>query len=204
MERTLNPPPIRPAEDLALVARARTGDRVAQAKLYGDTWRDACLAFAAAWRLRADDHDVRAAADDVFADLCEADDDGRTGFDRYEPPPHGIGFRAFVRMIATRKALNAIRDRRARARKHAALDPALGARTAPSPEAAVAARDEVRAVLSRMDPAHVRALRLVDVDGVRIAEARALLGMRSYSAVNSLLGRARARARALRAALSAP
>lgn len=203
MDPTSEPSPLRPAEDLALVERARAGDRVAQARLYGDTWRDACRAFALAWRLPLEHHDVRAAADDVFADLCDVDADGRTGFARYEPPPRGIGFRAFVRMIATRKALNAVRDRRVRARKHAALDPALSARTAPSPAVAVEAADEIQAVLSRMEPAHVRALRLVDVDGVRIADARAVLGMTSYSAVNSLLGRARAKARALRAALSA-
>ncbi len=202
MDRIPHTPLLRPADDESLVARARAGDRVAQAKLFGDTWRDACLAFAAAWRLPADHHDVRAAAGDVFADLCEVDADGRTGFARHEPPPRGLPFRAFVRMIASRKALNALRDRRTRARKHAALDPLLGARAVPSPAAAIEAADEVRAVLSRMEPAYVRALRLVDVDGVRIADARAVLGMRSYSAVNSLLGRARARARALRASLS--
>jgi len=193
--------PCRPAEDLALLERARGGDRVAQAKLYADAWPDACRTFARVWRLAVEHHDVRAAADDVFVDLCDRDAAGRTGWQRYQPPPHGLPFRGFVRMVATRKALNAIRDRRARAEKRSAREPIAGW-TGGGIAERVEAREEVRLVLARLEPAYARALRLVDVDGVRIADAARLLGLGSYSAANSLLGRARARARALRAALA--
>jgi len=199
MPREAPTAPPRPAEDLALLERARGGDRVAQAKLYADAWPDACRTFARVWRLPVDHHDVRAAADDVFVDLCDIDPAGRTGWERYQPPPGGLPFRGFVRMVATRKALNAVRDRRARAEKRAGRMPL--ARATGLAER-LEAREEVRLVMARLEPAQARALRLVDVDGVRIAEAARALGLRSYSAANSLLGRARARARALRAALA--
>ncbi len=199
---TANPSsPVRPAEDLALVARARRGDRAAQAKLYADTWMGACRAAAAIWRLPANHHDVRAAADDVFVDLCDRDQAGRAGWDRYQAPPLGLPFRAFVRMVATRKALNAARDRRARAEKQAAQAPPIQEPVAI--DARLEAAEEVRLVFARLEPLHARALRLVYVEGVRLADAARALGLPSYSAANSLLGRARARARALREVIAA-
>jgi len=192
---------LRPSEDLSVIERARRGDRAAQAKLYSDTLGDVCRVFAAALRLPEGHLDVRGAAADVFADLCERDGDkGRTGWERYEPPPEGLPFRAFVKMIAHRKVARFLRDRSTRREKHAALDPLLRERGVVHAERRLEAAAEVRAVLARLAPAHARALALVDVGGVRIADAVSLLGLGSYGAVNSLLGRARAEARRLREA----
>lgn len=192
---------LRPAEDPAVIERARKGDQVAQAKLYSDTLGDVCRVFAAALRLPDGHLDVRGAAADVFADLCEQDEaTRRTGWERYEPPPDGLPFRGFVRMIAHRRVARLLRDRGCRRLKHAALDPLLRERAVVQPERRLEAAAEVRAVLARLTPAHARALALVDVGGVRIADAVSLLGLGSYGAVNSLLGRARAEARRLREA----
>src|SRR5574341_742304 len=192
---------VRPAEDLAVIERARRGDRAAQAKLYSDTLSDVCSIFSAALRLPEGHLDVRAAAADVFADLCERDEaTNRTGWERYEPPPDGLPFRPFVRMVAHRRVARLLRDRSTRRRKHDAYDPLLRERAVVHAERRFEAAAEVRAVMARLAPAHARAISLVDVDGVRIADAVALLGLRSYSAVNSLLGRARAEARRLREA----
>lgn len=193
--------PLRPADDLALIARARKGDRAAQAKLYSDTFGDVCRVFAAAMRLPERHLDVRGAAADVFADLCERDEaTDRTGWERYEPPPEGLPFRGFVRMLAHRRVARMLRDRATRRQKHEAFDPLLRERAVVHAERSFEAAAEVRAVMARLQPAYARAIELVDVDGVRIADAVALLGLRSYSAVNSLLGRARAEARRLREA----
>jgi len=193
--------PLRPAEDPALIARARRGDRAAQARLFSDTLGDVARVFAAALRLPESHLDVRGAAADVFADLCERDEaTGRTGWERYEPPPEGLPFRAFVRMIAHRRVARLLRDRSTRRRKHAVLDPFLRERSVIRSEPGLEAAAEVRAVLARLSPLHARALALVDVGGVRIADAVGLLGLGSYGAVNSLLGRARAEARRLREA----
>ena len=193
--------PVRPAEDPAVIARARRGDRAAQAKLYSDTLGDVCRVFAAALRLPESHLDVRSAAADVFADLCERDAaTHRTGWERYEPPPDGLPFRAFVKMVAHRRVARLLRDRTTRREKHAAVDPLLRERGVFHAERRLEAAAEVRAVMARLAPAHARALALVDVGGVRIADAVALLGLGSYGAVNSLLGRARAEARRLREA----
>jgi DNA-directed RNA polymerase specialized sigma24 family protein len=192
---------LRPAEDPAVIERARRGDRAAQAKLFSDTLGDVGRVFAAALRLPEGHLDVRGAAADVFADLCEKDEaTGRTGWERFEPPPEGLPFRAFVRMIAHRRVARLLRDRSTRRGKHAELDPLLRERGIVRPERRLEAAAEVRAVLARLAPAHARALVMVDVAGVRIADAVALLGLGSYGAVNSLLGRARAEARRLREA----
>ncbi|HSN16080.1 MAG TPA: hypothetical protein VLT61_15715 [Anaeromyxobacteraceae bacterium] len=194
--------PVRPAEDLAVIARARDGDRAAQAKLYSDTLGDVCRVFAAALRLPEAHLDVRSAAADVFADLCERDAaTRRTGWERYEPPPEGLPFRAFVRMVAHRRVARFLRDRGTRRLKHAELDPLLRERGVVHAERRLEAAAEVRAVLARLQPAYARALALVDVGGVKIADAVAILGLGSYGAVNSLLGRARAEARRLREAV---
>jgi DNA-directed RNA polymerase specialized sigma24 family protein len=194
--------PLRPAEDPALIARARRGDRAAQAKLFADTLGDACRIFARALRLPDSHLDVRGAAADVFADLCERDEaTGRTGWERYEPPPIGLPFRTFVRMVAHRRVARLLRDRATRRRKHAVLDPLLRERGVVHAERRLEAAAEVRAVVARLAPAHARVLALIDVGGVRIADAVAVLGLGSYGAVNSLLGRARAEARRLREAV---
>jgi DNA-directed RNA polymerase specialized sigma24 family protein len=195
------PTALRPAEDLAIIARAREGDRAAQARLFSDTLPDACRVLAGALRLPADHLDVRGAAADLFADLCERDEaSGRTGWERYAPPPEGIPFRAFVRMIAHRRVARLLRDRAGRRRKHALLDPLLRERAVVHAERRLEAAAEVRAVFARLAPLHARVLALVDVGGVRIADAVPILGLGSYGAVNSLLGRARAEARRLREA----
>jgi DNA-directed RNA polymerase specialized sigma24 family protein len=192
---------LRPAEDPALIARARKGDRVAQARLYSDTLGDVCRVFAAALRLPESHLDVRGAAADVFADLCERDEaTKRTGWERYEPPPEGLPFRGFVRMIAHRRVARLLRDRSTRRQKHAEVDPLFRERSVVNLERSLEAAAEVRAVLARLAPAHARVLALVDVGGVKIADAVSLLGLASYGAVNSLLGRARAEARRLREA----
>lgn len=192
---------VRPAEDLAVIQRARAGDRAAQAKLYSDTLRDVCRVFAAALRLPEGHLDVRSAAADVFADLCERDAaTERTGWARYEPPPEGLPFRAFVRMLAHRRVARMLRDRSTRRRKHAAFDPLLRERGVVHAERQLEAAAEVRAVMARLAPAHARAIAMVDVGGVRIADAVEKLGLSTYGAVNSLLGRARAEARKLREA----
>jgi DNA-directed RNA polymerase specialized sigma24 family protein len=192
---------VRPAEDPALIDRARRGDRVAQAKLYSDTLGDVCRIFAAALRLPASHLDVRGAAADVFADLCERDESThRTGWERYEPPPEGLPFRGFVRMVAHRRVARLLRDRSTRRAKHAEIDPQFRERGVVHAERQLEAAAEVRAVFARLAPAHARALALIDVGGVRIADAVSLLGLGSYGAVNSLLGRARAEARRLREA----
>ena len=192
---------LRPAEDPAVVERARRGDHAAQARLYSDTLDDVCRVFAAAMRLPRGHLDVRGAAADVFADLCERDEaTGRSGWERFEPPPEGLPFRAFIRMIAHRRVARQLRDRSTRRLKHAALDPLLRQRGVVHAEARLEAAAEVRAVFERLAPAYARALALVDVGGVRIADAVSLLGLGSYGAVNSLLGRARAEARRLREA----
>jgi DNA-directed RNA polymerase specialized sigma24 family protein len=201
MNDTIETEPLRPAEDPAVIARARRGDRAAQARLYADTLTDVGRVFAAALRLPEAHLDVRAAASDVFADLCERDEaTGRTGWERYEPPPVGLPFRAFVRMIAHRRVARLLRDRSTRRRKHAVLDPLLAERGVVHAERQLEAAAEVRSVMSRLAPAHARVLALVDVGGVRIADAVELLGLATYGAVNSLLGRARAEARRLREA----
>lgn len=193
--------PLRPSEDPAVIQRARAGDRAAQAKLYSDTLPDVCRVFAAALRLPDGHLDVRAAAADVFADLCERDAaTRRTGWERYEPPPEGLPFRAFVRMVAHRRVARLLRDRSTRRQKHAEVDPLLRERGVIHAERRLEAAAEVRAVMARLQPAYARALELVDVGGVRIADAVAILGLGSYGAVNSLLGRARAEARRLREA----
>jgi DNA-directed RNA polymerase specialized sigma24 family protein len=192
---------LRPAEDPAVIERARGGDRASQARLYSDTLDDVCRVFAAAMRLPRGHLDVRGAAADVFADLCERDAaTGRTGWERFEPPPIGLPFRHFVRMIAHRRVARFLRDRSTRRLKHAAFDPFLRQQGIVHAEARLEAASEVRAVFDRLAPAYARALALVDVGGVKIADAAALLGLGSYSAVNSLLGRARAEARRLREA----
>lgn len=192
---------LRPADDPAILEAARKGDRAAQAKLYSDTLGDVCRVFSAALRLPESHLDVRAAAADVFADLCERDGASRrSGWERYEPPPDGLPFRAFVRMLAHRRVARMLRDRTTRRQKHAQLDPLLRERGVVHAERRLEAAAEVRAVLRRLAPAHARALALVDVGGLRIADAVAVLGLGSYGAVNSLLGRARAEARRLRAA----
>lgn len=192
---------LRPADDPAVLQRARAGDRAAQAKLYSDTLGDVCRVFAAALRLPESHLDVRAAAADVFADLCERDAaTNRTGWERYEPPPDGLPFRAFVRMVAHRRVARLLRDRSTRRQKHAEVDPLLRERSVVHQERRLEAAAEVRAVLARLSPAYARVLALVDVGGVRIADAVAILGLGSYGAVNSLLGRARAEARRLREA----
>lgn len=193
--------PLRPAEDPAVIERARRGDRAAQAKLYSDTLADVCRIFAQALRLPEGHLDVRGAAADVFADLCERDQaTKRTGWERFEPPPEGLPFRAFVRMVAHRRVARLLRDRSTRRQKHAAVDPLFRERGVVHAERRLEAAAEVRAVFSRLAPAYARALALVDVGGVRIADAVSLLGLGSYGAVNSLLGRARAEARRLREA----
>jgi len=193
--------PLRPAEDLALLQRARSGDRVAQAKLYSDTIGDVCRVFAGALRLPEGHLDVRSAAADVFADLCERDAaTNRSGWERYELPPEGLPFRAFVKMVAHRRVARLLRDRSTRRQKHAEVDPLLRERSVVHQERRLEAAAEVRAVLARLSPSYARALALVDVGGVRIADAVAILGLGSYGAVNSLLGRARAEARRLREA----
>jgi DNA-directed RNA polymerase specialized sigma24 family protein len=192
---------VRPAEDLAVIQRARAGDRAAQAKLYSDTHGDVCRIFAAALRLPDGHLDVRSAAADVYADLCERDAaTKRTGWERYEPPPEGLPFRAFVRMVAHRRVARLLRDRSTRRAKHAEVDPLLRERGVVHAERRLEAAAEVRAVLARLAPAHARVLALVDVGGMRIADAVSVLGLGSYGAVNSLLGRARAEARRLREA----
>lgn len=192
---------VRPAEDLAVIQRARAGDRAAQAKLYSDTLGDVCRIFSAALRLPEGHLDVRSAAADVFADLCERDAaTKRSGWERYEPPPDGLPFRAFVRMVAHRRVARMLRDRSTRRQKHAVLDPLLRERGVVHAERRLEAAAEVRAVMARLAPAHARAIALVDVGGVRIADAVERLGLSTYGAVNSLLGRARAEARKLREA----
>lgn len=200
-DTTAETAPVRPAEDLAVLQRARAGDRAAQAKLYSDTLGDVCRVFAAALRLPEGHLDVRSAAADVFADLCEKDAaTRRSGWERYEPPPEGLPFRAFVKMVAHRRVARLLRDRSTRRQKHAAVDPLFRERGVVHAERSLEAAAEVRAVMARLAPAQARALALVDVGGVRIADAVALLGLGSYGAVNSLLGRARAEARRLREA----
>ena len=192
---------VRPADDPAVIERARKGDRAAQARLYSDTLGDVCRVFAPALRLPESHLDVRGAAADVFADLCERDAaTNRTGWERYEPPPEGLPFRGFVRMVAHRKVARLLRDRSTRRQKHAEIDPQFRERGVVNLEPRLEAAAEVRAVLARLAPAHARALTLVDIGGVRIADAVSLLGLGSYGAVNSLLGRARAEARRLREA----
>ncbi|HSM94296.1 MAG TPA: hypothetical protein VLT47_15585 [Anaeromyxobacteraceae bacterium] len=192
---------LRPAEDPAVIARARQGDRAAQAKLYSDTLGDVCRVFAAALRLPESHLDVRGAAADVFADLCERDEaTARTGWERYEPPPEGLPFRAFVRMVAHRRVARLLRDRSTRRQKHAEVDPLFRERGVVNVERRLEAAAEVRAVLAKLAPAYARVLALVDVGGVRIADAVEILGLGTYGAVNSLLGRARAEARRLREA----
>ena len=200
-DTTIETAAVRPAEDPALIERARKGDRAAQAKLYSDTLGDVCRVFAGAMRLPESHLDVRGAAADVFADLCERDEaTGRTGWERYVAPPEGLPFRNFVRMIAHRRVARSLRDRSTRREKHALLDPMLRERGVVNAVERLEAAAEVRAVLERLAPAHARVLALIDVGGVRIADAVSLLGLGSYGAVNSLLGRARAEARRLREA----
>ncbi len=146
-DTSAQPAPLRPAEDPSILQRACSGDRAAQAKLYSDTLGDVCAVFAAALRLPAGHLDVRSAAADVFADLCERDAaTKRTGWERYEPPPEGLPFRAFVRMVAHRRVARLLRDRGTRRRKHAEVDPLLRERGIVHQERRLEAAAEVRAV----------------------------------------------------------
>jgi DNA-directed RNA polymerase specialized sigma24 family protein len=193
----------RPSEDPALAERARRGDAAARAALVRDAWPEVCRAYARAWRRDRDDFDVRAAANDLFAELCETSPS--TGESRWAShDPARLPFLAFVLVAARRRALNGVRDARGRERHHAALAPVLHEQSrtlgdAPRFEAA----SDLGAILDRMTPADARALVVIDLEGFRVHEAAPLLGIRTASAANSKVGRARAEARAIGRALAA-
>jgi RNA polymerase sigma factor (sigma-70 family) len=197
----IDPGPPRPADDPSLVESARSGDGAARAALYRDTYADVCRAFARAWRLPASHLDVRAAANDVFTELCErSETTGRCRWAAHAPALRE--FRSYVVLIARRRALNALRDARTRTRQTESLAHAM--REGHVAEVArTEAVAELRAILGRMSPKYARALLAVDYGGESLREAAALLGVGSYSAANSQLGRARIQARDVARALRA-
>jgi DNA-directed RNA polymerase specialized sigma24 family protein len=145
--------------------------------------------------------DVRAAANDVFTELCERSEaTGRCRWSAHSPALRE--FRSYVVLIARRRALNALRDARRRTQQAESFTRARGEGHV-AEIARTEAVAELRAILGRMSPKYARALLAVDYGGESLRDAAALLGVGTYSAANSQLGRARLQARDVARALRA-
>ena len=129
-----------------------------------------------------------------------------TAHDRLaEFEPRGDGaFGAWLARIAEWKAREAVRRFAGTARRDARREVSRGGRPdtavaaaadGPSPSGVASARERSERVLralDRLEPDHRQVIRLVQLDGLRIAEAAELMG-RSRDATKKLYGRALAR-----------
>jgi DNA-directed RNA polymerase specialized sigma24 family protein len=142
-------------------------------------------AAAAALRLPPSHPDVEDRAQDALVAFLAS------GLPRFDPT-RGT-HEALVGVIARNFAVSHLRSRGVRARVRDRLGAGRGAETDGGIRRVEAARDLGR-VLGRLRPDHALTLVRIDLEGERIGEAAARL-RRSYAAVNSEIGHARASAR---------
>ncbi|HEX7091907.1 MAG TPA: sigma-70 family RNA polymerase sigma factor [Longimicrobiales bacterium] len=147
------------ADDAALAAAARAGSAEALAALYE---RHAAAVFTAALRLLGSRADAEDVLQDVFVGLPDA-------LARYEERG---AFGAWIRRVAVRTSLMALRRRSRRAHEPLAAAGGLAA-APPEPDRSVAAR---RAIAALPDPLRVVFV-LREVEGYSHAEIAELLGI---------------------------